>query len=316
MSEQTQPETALQSLAEKLRTDAIAIFGEGQAERDIIEWFYGSLLAAAPAVKAEQELCEFHGDDSSACRKYSGKVPCEPAPVTPAAQGAVPEGWRELLRRARKFVEDWDDDSQEFMDLCGEIDNALAAAPAQPAVQAEENYSTTSDRYRADLYDEVWQLARDMGYGNVTMALEDLAAFRANAPAQPTQQGEAVEVVGWRRLDRTYELTSYPSVCAIWHGVGYPVQELYTHPAASVPAGCKVVPRELPPFAQKVISKLQRFEECASDSDAGGVDIGRHWLDLLTQLGLLNRVQRSPGLWEISQQGEDLLASAEGVKDE
>jgi hypothetical protein len=65
------------------------------------------------------------------------------------------------------------------------------------------------------------------------------------------------------------------------------------------------VPRELPPFAQKVISKLERFEECASDDQ--DVDIGRHWLDLLTQLGLLNRVQRSPGLWEISQQGEDLL---------
>lgn len=48
MSEQTQPGTALQSLAEKLRTDAIAIFGEGQAERDIIEWFYGALLAAQP----------------------------------------------------------------------------------------------------------------------------------------------------------------------------------------------------------------------------------------------------------------------------
>ena len=54
MSEQTKPETALQSLAEKLRTDAIAIFGEGQAERDIIEWFYGALLAAAPATPAAQ----------------------------------------------------------------------------------------------------------------------------------------------------------------------------------------------------------------------------------------------------------------------
>lgn len=68
--------------------------------------------------------------------------------------------------------------------------------------------------------------------------------------------------------------------------------------------------RELPPFAQKVICKLKRFEECAEDSGSGGVDIGRHWLDLLTQLGLLSRVQRSPGMWEISQQGEDLLAAA------
>lgn len=54
MSGQTQPETALQALAEKLRTDAIAIFGEGQAERDIIEWFYAALLAAAPATPAAQ----------------------------------------------------------------------------------------------------------------------------------------------------------------------------------------------------------------------------------------------------------------------
>ncbi|MDG3721568.1 hypothetical protein L5B98_05780 [Pseudomonas aeruginosa] len=63
----------------------------------------------------------------------------------------------------------------------------------------------------------------------------------------------------------------------------------------------------LPPFAEKVLGKLRRFYDCASDFESGGVDIGRHWLDLLTQLGLLNRVQRSPALWEISQQGEDLL---------
>ncbi|HCF4018000.1 TPA: hypothetical protein NIE22_002503 [Pseudomonas aeruginosa] len=63
----------------------------------------------------------------------------------------------------------------------------------------------------------------------------------------------------------------------------------------------------LPPFAEKVLAKLRRFYDCASDFESGGVDIGRHWFDLLTQLGLLNRVQRSPALWEISQQGEDLL---------
>lgn len=61
----------------------------------------------------------------------------------------------------------------------------------------------------------------------------------------------------------------------------------------------------LPEFAQKVIRKLRRFEACASDGQDAG--IGRHWLDLLTQLELLNRVQRSPALWEITQQGEDLL---------
>lgn len=34
--------------------------------------------------------------------------------------------------------------------------------------------STTSDKYKAELYDEVWQLARDMGFGNVTDALMKL----------------------------------------------------------------------------------------------------------------------------------------------
>lgn len=62
-----------------------------------------------------------------------------------------------------------------------------------------------------------------------------------------------------------------------------------------------------PPFAQKIISKLRRYEECTSDSQ--GADIGREWFDVLTQLGLLARVQRSPALWEMTQQGEDLLES-------
>ncbi|WP_430444889.1 MAG: hypothetical protein ACQZ2J_27710 [Pseudomonas piscis] len=33
---------------------------------------------------------------------------------------------------------------------------------------------TSSDKYKAELYDEVWQLARDMGFGNVTDALMQL----------------------------------------------------------------------------------------------------------------------------------------------
>ncbi len=61
----------------------------------------------------------------------------------------------------------------------------------------------------------------------------------------------------------------------------------------------------LPPFANLVIRKLQRFDECASDGQ--GADIGNHWFDVLTKLGLLKRVQRSPGLWELTDQGEQLL---------
>jgi hypothetical protein len=38
--------------------------------------------------------------------------------------------------------------------------------------------STKSDKYRAELYDEVWQRARDMGYGNVTDALAEVERLK------------------------------------------------------------------------------------------------------------------------------------------
>ncbi|WP_010486843.1 hypothetical protein [Pseudomonas sp. S9] len=79
---------------------------------------------------------------------------------------------------------------------------------------------------------------------------------------------------------------------------------------SSIPATHVAVERELPPFAQKIIAKLKRFEECTDDGQ--DADIGRHWLFLLTQLGLLNRIQRSPAMWEISQQGEDAILSSKG----
>ncbi|SDQ57090.1 hypothetical protein SAMN04490192_1926 [Pseudomonas lundensis] len=78
---------------------------------------------------------------------------------------------------------------------------------------------------------------------------------------------------------------------------GWKVRALYAEQPAPV--------AEVMPFAEKVISKLQRFEACVSDGQ--DVDIDRHWFDVLTHLGLLRRVQRSPAYWEITQQGEDAL---------
>ncbi len=42
--------------------------------------------------------------------------------------------------------------------------------------------SSTSDKYKAELYDEVWQLARDMGFGNVTDALMKLQSQLQGEP--------------------------------------------------------------------------------------------------------------------------------------
>ena len=61
------------------------------------------------------------------------------------------------------------------------------------------------------------------GYAN------DNARLRAELSALKAQDTVG-EVVGWYRLDRPYEMTSYPSVCATWHKLGAPVAPLYaTH---------------------------------------------------------------------------------------
>ena len=54
--------------------------------------------------------------------------------------------------------------------------------------QAEQSTSTStstsSDKYRAELYDEMRQQAEDMGYGNIIEALTDLARIKANPVAE------------------------------------------------------------------------------------------------------------------------------------
>lgn len=70
------------------------------------------------------------------------------------------------------------------------------------------------------------------GYSNDNARLRaELAALKA--------QDTVGEVVGWYRLDRPYEMTPYPSVCATWHRLGAPVAPLYAAHAqqVSVPDG-------------------------------------------------------------------------------
>lgn len=85
-----------------------------------------------------------------------------------------------------------------------------AALANQPAT------GTTSDKYRAELYDEVWQKAREMGYINVTMALVALERLEATPPAA-AHGDELVAVVGtvpdgsgFKSLDFKVELQGLP----------------------------------------------------------------------------------------------------------
>ena len=63
-------------------------------------------------------------------------------------------------------------------------------------------------------------------------------------------------------------------------------------------------------WTQRVLKRLRRFEECCEDGDNDGCDIGREWFDVLTTIGALKRVQRSPAWWEITPLGESMLAAA------
>lgn len=54
-------------------------------------------------------------------------------------------------------------------------------AAIQPLLDDTAPYTTDSDKYKADLYDEVWAKARAMGYENVTMALHDLTVAKQKA---------------------------------------------------------------------------------------------------------------------------------------
>ena len=125
-------------------------------------------------------------------------------------------------------------------------------------------------------------------------ALEDWSMGKPAA----LHQGEPVR---WERMSKMDGGTWWP--CANKGEAddavkcGWKVRPLFAEQPAPV--------AEVMPFAEKVIRKLQRFEACASDGQ--GADIGRHWFDLLTHLGLLNRVQRSPAMWQITEQGEDAL---------
>ena len=114
-----------------------------------------------------------------------------------------------------------------------------ADAPAAPTAGG-----TTSDKYRAELYDEVWQRARDMGYGNVTDALVELERMKVAAPAVQAEQEPVAHVT--------------KGDCAFWvqwTEVGKP------------PRGIKI-PLYLAPPAQPDASVLvEALEQFADDSN-------------------------------------------------
>lgn len=99
----------------------------------------------------------------------------------PVAFAVFHDGWIEESTADRNRAEQWAEDGREVVML-------YTATPA-----AEQPYSTTSDKYRAELYDEVWQKARDMGYGNVTEALIALERMKSDTATISAALDEALK---------------------------------------------------------------------------------------------------------------------------
>lgn len=93
----------------------------------------------------------------------------------------------------------WEELDGESFELCQQ-DSDYECREFYTAPPAD-NQGTAGDKYRAELYDEVWQKARDMGYGNVTEALVALERLRdappAAAVAMPEDSYEAQKLVAF-----------------------------------------------------------------------------------------------------------------------
>ena len=133
------------------------------------------------------------------------------------------------------------------------------------------------------------RVERDALQQQLNAALEREAALADRCPE------------GWRVVPKTVTPEMAEAYASDAYGTA---QQCHDAVLGAAPA-VQVELLTLPPFATRIIEKLRRFDVCAEDGQ--DVDIGRRWLDMLVHLGLLNRVQRSPALWEMAQQGEDVL---------
>lgn len=100
---------------------------------------------------------------------------------------------------------------------------------------------SSKDQYRAELYDEVWQKARDMGYGNVTDALVALERMKATqlAAGEPVYQLRNPKIgPEWHEVDRVAydEFSRMPA---------YQRRTLWTAPPAAA-HGDEAVPNLVP----------------------------------------------------------------------
>lgn len=160
---------------------------------------------------------------------------------------------------------------------------------------------------------EAYRLAQNVGVSSmIGIALLAFAALlRARENAKPLAWVVVNEEIGfWASFKSEREAISIQQQHAAQDYHGNYVYPLFSHPPTDS-AEAKDIPQSL----GVVVSKLRRFFDCADDFESGGCGIGREWFDALTTIGLLERVQRSPAIWQMTKTGEALIEeSREGEK--
>lgn len=193
-------QAAMNEQLTELRLNGLSIDGDNRYKQDLIDAVIGAMMFGAQGANpppAGHWLEQFYVIAREE-REALARVEAE----RDAVLAKAPTQWaydqacrtlhkhRELANTAQALVREVD------AYLSGHGDNAICNGSrlhqdikdllaGQLAVAG-----TTSDQYRAELYDEVWQKARDMGYGNVT---EALIALERTKPAA----GEPLVPIGY-----------------------------------------------------------------------------------------------------------------------
>lgn len=196
--------------------------------------------AIVPIWNTRAELAAIKGQEPNGWRL----VPTEPTAEMLAAAWAapIPAVWLDSISARDNLVQ------------ITKYRAMLAAAPAQPAVQAEETTAqpaTATVLIKRELLERILPVldkAAFYKFGDpVTPDSKVANDLRTELLASLAQQGEAVEVVGYQQLSRYGNWDRVDKAVYELGKLGDAPQKfraLYAHPA-SVPAGCKVVPVEL-----------------------------------------------------------------------
>lgn len=118
-------------------------------------------LLAKPAKPAKSECTHCLGDSMFGCAE------CEPDDL------GQHQGEPVAMVRTHGSV-CWEEITGESLELCQAQPEEYEVRILYTRPAEQPDTGTNSDKYKAELCDEVWQLARDMGFGNVTDALMKL----------------------------------------------------------------------------------------------------------------------------------------------